>query len=232
MHVHQPDEYSANVSSAKNSSNSQCNMADLPQNRIVPGEPPFTYVGVDNFGPFFVKRAHSRVKRYGVIFTYLVVRAVHVEVVHSLDTDSFINALRRFIARRERPKEIRSDNCTNFTSAESELKHLIHEWNQEKIHEYLLQQEVNWHFNPPSTSHCGGAGERLIRTIRRVMTMVAREQILDDEGLQTLMCEIELINNGRPLTRASDDPKDANALTPNQLLMLKSNVSYPPGKFS
>ena len=91
---------------------------------------------------------------------------------------------------------------------------------------------MNWHFNPPSASHWGGPWERLIRTIRRVMTTVLREQILDDEGLQTLMCEIESIVNGRPLTRVSDDPRDANALTPSHLLMLKSNESYPPGKFS
>ena len=103
----------------------QQKMADLPQSRITPGEPPFTYVGVDYFGPFYVKRARSRVKRYGVIFTCLIIRAVHVEVAHSLDTDSFINALRRFMARRGTPKEIRSDNGTNFTSAESELKQLI-----------------------------------------------------------------------------------------------------------
>ena len=78
----------------------------------------------------------------------------------------------------------------------------------------------------------GGAWERLIRTIWRVMTMVLREQILDDEGLQTFMCEIESIVNGRPLTRVLDDPRDANALTPNHLLTLKSSESYPPGIFS
>ena len=75
-------------------------MADLPEDRLIPRNPPFTTVGVDYFGPFQVRRSRSLVKRYGVLFTCLTVRAVHVEVSHSLDTDSFLLALRRFIARR------------------------------------------------------------------------------------------------------------------------------------
>jgi hypothetical protein len=75
-------------------------MADLPEHRVTPDKPPFTFVGVDCFGPFLIKRARSLVKRYGVLFTCLVIRAVHIEVVQRLDTSSFLHALRRFIARR------------------------------------------------------------------------------------------------------------------------------------
>lgn len=74
-------------------------MADLPTDRITSDKPPFSYVGVDYFGPFMVKRGRSQVKRYGCIFTCLVIRAIHIEISHSLDTDSFINALQRFMAR-------------------------------------------------------------------------------------------------------------------------------------
>ncbi len=66
-------------------------MVDLPQNRVSPDKPPFTYVGVDCFGPFEIKRGRTIIKHYGVIFTCLAIRAVHIETIASLDTDSFIH---------------------------------------------------------------------------------------------------------------------------------------------
>lgn len=98
-------------------------MADLPQDLVLPDDPPFSRVGVDYFGPFDAKRGRSLVKRYGVIFTCLSIRAVHIEVASSLDTNSCINAIRRFIARRGQIMEIRSDNGTNFVGAERENSH-------------------------------------------------------------------------------------------------------------
>ena len=74
-------------------------MADLPKSRTEPA-PPFTYCGVDFFGPWHIQRGGAVVKRYGALFTCLASRAVHLEVADSLETDSFINALRRFICRR------------------------------------------------------------------------------------------------------------------------------------
>ena len=114
----------------------QQQMADLPHERLVPDEPPFTRVGVDCFGPFEVKSRRSMVKRYGVLFTCLAIRAVHIEVASSLDTDSFINALRRFIARRGQVRTLRSDNGTNFVGAERELREMIQGWNTDRLREF------------------------------------------------------------------------------------------------
>ncbi|XP_028413086.1 uncharacterized protein LOC114535945 [Dendronephthya gigantea] len=173
---------------------SQQKMADLPRDRVTPLKPPFTYTGVDCFVPFAVKRGRSTVKRYGVLFTCLTVRAIHIEVASSLDTESFINALRRFVARRGQPEEMRSDNGGNFVKGEKELRQAVNDWNQTQIHEALLQQHVKWTFNPPAGSHHGGVWERCIRTVRKVILATLKERQLDEESLNTLMCEVESVD--------------------------------------
>lgn len=77
---------------------------------------------IDYFGPIDVKRSRSLLKRYGVLFTYLTSRAVHLEVAYTLDTDSCINAVRRFICRHGPVPTIRFDNGTNSIGATWELK--------------------------------------------------------------------------------------------------------------
>ena len=206
-------------------------MADLPAARITPDQPPFTNTGIDYFGPFMVKQKRSLVKRYGVIFTCLAVRAIHIEVASSLETDTFILALRRFIARRGQVKRIYSDNGTNLVGGERELREAIAQWNNEKIHNCLIQREIEWHFSPPLASHYGGTWERCIRTIRKVLNAISKEQQLDDESFLTLMTEVEAIVNGRPLTTSSDDPRDDQPITPNHLLLLDREPSLPPGIF-
>ena len=124
-------------------------MADLPQDRITPDKPRFTYVGVDCFGPFLIRRGRSEVKRYGVLYTCLVVRAVHIEVSQSLDTDSFLNSFRRFVARRGTPEQMRSDNGGNFVSGESELRRAINNWNQEKIPNLPPSKKRSMDIQPP-----------------------------------------------------------------------------------
>ena len=90
-------------------------------------QPAFSNTGVDFFGPIYISRGRGKIKekRYGVIFTCLSSRAIHIEVAYSLDVDSFINALRRFISRRGPVTSIRSDNGSNFVAGEKEINNAI-----------------------------------------------------------------------------------------------------------
>ena len=117
-------------------------------------------------------------------------------------------ALRRSISRRGQVKEICSDNGTNLVGGEKELRLAIKDWNQEQIHNFLVQKEIKWIFNPPTASHCGGVWERCIRTVRKVLNAMVKKQIINEESLVTLLCEVESIVNSRPLTKVSGDSKD------------------------
>ena len=195
--------------------------ADLPLDRVDADSPPFTITGIDYFGPTNVKRGRSVLKRYGVIFTCLTVRAVHLEIANDLSTDSFILARRRFLARRGPVKLIRSNNGSNFVGASKELSSQINNWNQRQIHCLLLLQNINWRFKSSYSSHHGGAWKRLTRSVRRFLLSLSNEQVMDDETLRTLTFEVEWIMNARPLTRVSNDPKYLDVITQSHLLLTR-----------
>ena len=192
-------------------------MADLATDRLTPS-PPFTYVGEDFFGPYVTKDGRKERKRYGALFTCLVSRAVHIEIANSLETDCFINTLRRFVACRGPVREIRCDNGTNFVGTKRELHGAMNEMDHSEITEKLQHHQIDWKFNPPAASHMGGVWERQIRTARRILYTLLHEHgsRLDDESLQTLMCEVEAIINSRPLIVTSSDSKDPLPLSPSQ----------------
>ena len=117
----------------------QQKMACLPEDRLEPA-PPFSFCAVDYFGPFIVKERRSEVKRYGVLFTCMGSRSVHLETAHSLDSSSFINALSRFMSRRGAVRQLRSDQGTNFAGAQNELKAALSEMNQDHVQEVSAKE--------------------------------------------------------------------------------------------
>ena len=79
-------------------------MADLPLDRT-DVFPPFTNVGFDVFGPWAVQARKTRgggvnAKRCGLALTCLSSRAIHIEVLETMDSNAFICAFRRFFALR------------------------------------------------------------------------------------------------------------------------------------
>lgn len=71
----------------------------------------------------------------------------------------------------------------------------------------------------------------MIGLVTKVLISVLHQQILTDEALLTVMCEVEAILNDRPITKVFEDPNDLELPTPNHLLTLKRNPILPPGIF-
>ena len=130
-------------------------------------------------------------------------RAVHIEVVPKLDTDSCLNAIMRFIARRGKLSTIISDNGTNFVGAETEFAEYIAAWNKEGIEEHVIQGGIRWKFNPPAAPHFGGVSERLVRSCKKAMFAVLGNRSVTEAFLSTMMCFVEQTLNARPLTTLS-----------------------------
>ena len=159
-------------------------MSDPPVDRTETPSP-FTNAGCDVFGPWTILTRKTRgesadSKSRGLVFTCLNCRAIHIEVLDSLDASGFIFALRRFMAIRELVRRIRCDRGTNIIGAKRELD------------DAFKEQSCEWLFNPPHSSHFGRIWERQIGTISRVLDAMLLElgkHQLTHELLTTLLAD-------------------------------------------
>lgn len=174
-------------------------MGLLPTARLSPFVRPFSFVGLDYFGPLFVKIGRSNVKRWVALFTCLTIRAVHVEVAHDMSTASCISCITRFVSRRGAPLEIHSDNGRNFVGASNVLREQIKRIETE-VAATFTTTNTKWVFIPPLTPHMGGSWERMVRAIKTALFSLPQERKMDDEALQTMLVRAEAIVNSRPLT--------------------------------
>lgn len=138
-------------------------------------------------------------------FTCLTVRTVHIELVHSLTTDSLIMAL-RMACRRRWPQHIYSDNGTNLRGADVELRKAVHGLGDDALKIEAVNNGGHWTFIPPVSPNWGGAWERLIRSVKTTLHVILNERAPKDKVLSTLLLEVENIVNGRPLTHIYVEP--------------------------
>ncbi|XP_061710651.1 uncharacterized protein LOC133520297 [Cydia pomonella] len=197
---------------------------NLPPQRLAHHRRPFTYTGLDYFGPINTKIGRRQEKRYVALYTCMTSRAVHLELVHSLSADSAIMSLRRFIARRGAPNTVYSDNGTCFVGADR----ILREFYQNEVYDFAANRGIKWSFIPAAAPFFGGCWERLIRTVKVALNATLREREPNPEVLVTLLLEAEAIVNSRPLTHVPIGPEDQETLTPFHFLIGSSSNQVLP----
>ena len=197
---------------------------NLPLCRV-DDSPPFTHTGLDFAGPLMLKNGTNIKKHYVCLFTCMATRAIHLELTESLEVNSFLQAFRRFAARRGLPSKLLSDNAKTFKSAAKEIKQLLR---TPRLAEALSLQGIKWQFITERSPWEGGAWERLIRSVKRCVIKVVGKAMLTLNEMSTLLVEVEGVINTRPLTYVHDDNEGISyPLTPSHLINGRNLSSLP-----
>ena len=210
-------------------------MGQLPSERITP-DAVFSQVGLDYAGPVYLKQGSTRkpciVKAYVCVFVSLSVKAVHLEPVSDLTTESFLACLRRFIARRGKRTLLWSDHGSNFVGANRILKELLEFLSSQKTNEIVSDfcscQGITWKFIPERAPHFGGLWEAAVKSLKKHMSRVVGNVKLNFEELTTVLSQIESCLNSRPLgTISLNDDDGIEVLTPGHFLIGRPMQALP-----
>ncbi|XP_070166148.1 uncharacterized protein [Polyergus mexicanus] len=206
-------------------------MGNLPQPRVKPSAP-FSHTGVDYAGPMniipSVGRGQRSKKYYVAVFICLSTKAVHLEYVDDYASNGFLSAFRRFASRRGLPSDMYSDNGTNFQGADRELNTTFQRLVADpQIQDAIANDNIKWHFIPPSAPHFGGLWEAGVKGLKFHLKRAIGSRTLSQIEFATLLCQIEACLNSRPISALHDDPNDFSALTPGHFLVGRPLVSPP-----
>jgi hypothetical protein len=137
-----------------------------------------------------------------------------LELLPDLTTTEFIHSLKKFIARRGRPRKIYSDNSKTFVAAATWLRKVMKE---ERFHNWLAEQRIDWQFSLSRAPWWGGQFERMVGLVKQALYKSIGKACLQWKELQEVLLDIELVLNNRPLSYVEDDIQ-MPILTPNNLM--------------
>ena len=158
---------------------------------------------MDFAGPIkYLKKPKQEAKSCIVLYACSLTRAVYLELLHSLETQEFLQSFKRLVARRGRPSKVYSDNVRTFVAAVRWLKKAQ---SDEKFNNYLATNQIRWQFNLSRAPWWSGQFERLIGLVKRALHKTVGNGCLRWNELQNILLDVEVALNNRPLTYLEDD---------------------------
>ena len=205
-------------------------MPPWPRERVFRSNP-FQFVGSDYLGLIYVRGNQEMNKKIWVcLFTCLAVRAVHLEWVASLTAVQFLNCMRRSMSRRGKPDLVISDNAPQFKLVNTTLNK---QWRQilsdKEVLNYVAVEGIKWMYITALAPWQGGFYERLVSMIKRCLRKAVGRKHFSLEQLITLLAEIEVVLNSRPLTYVYKDFDSGFVLTPAHFLVANQKLGLSSG---
>jgi hypothetical protein len=197
-------------------------MAPLPEHRMRPA-PVFESTAVDLFGPItFQDTINKRGsgKAWGVLFVCTATSLVHVEVTDAYSTDSFLLAVRRFMAIHGAPSRFQSDQGTQLVAAAKQIR----TWDWSKVHSEVGARGAEWHLVPTGAQHFNGQAERMIGLLKPCLEQPIAGKRYSYGELATVMAEAAQVVNSRPIARGSEDAQAGGPITPLHLQLGRATV--------
>ncbi|VDK40164.1 unnamed protein product [Cylicostephanus goldi] len=201
-------------------------MSDLPSRRVQQTRP-FEHIGIDFFDLPQVMDNHETIKTYGCIFTCTATRLIHLETLKSMSAEAFLNALRRFFARRGVPKSITSDNAPTFQLTAEIMKDANH---QNLLEDFAINREIEWRTITPYAPWQGGFYERLIKSVKEALYKSLGRAKISYDSLVTVVTEIEATLNSRPLTYQETDCDYYSTVRPIDFIQSRLELTFPTEK--
>ena len=202
-------------------------MPPWPAKKVI-ASPPFSYTGLDYFGPLYARDERVISKRWVCLYTCLVTRAIHLEIVNDLSASEFLEAFRRFISRRGKPIEIISDNASQFKMAKTIIERAwVNITIDDTVQSYIADRGIKWNFILQFAPWMGGFYERLVGLVKVALRKSLAKECLTTFQLQTIITEIEGVLNCRPLVYVGADIESGFALTPADFLLINSKSGIP-----
>jgi len=207
-------------------------MPQLPKQRVTKSTP-FSNTGLDYLGPLYVKHSTGTKKVWVCLFTCLVTRAIHLELIQDMSAEQFLLGLRRFIARRGTPTNILSDNASQFKLSSDTLSQIWGEViDSDEVTSYVANSGIKWKFIVERAPWMGGAYERLVGLVKRNLRKSVGKTCLTNEQMLTYINEVEAVVNSRPLVYIGEDINSSITLTPAHFLTLNPKTGTPENEIS